>query len=175
MNHLVSIRPITEADTEKIVKWRNAPSVMSHFIYRTPLTAEGHLNWFHNRVQTGEVAQFMITDEENGEEVGSVYLRDIDPVNKKCEYGIFIGEDSCRGKGIGSAAARLALDYAFGELKLNRVFLRVFADNLRAVKSYENAGFVFEGKFREDVIIEGKAYDMVFMGILRKEWGKVKK
>ena len=175
MNMNVSIRPITEADTPKIVKWRNAPSVVEHFIYRTPLTEEAHLNWFHNRVQTGDVAQFMITDTETGEEVGSVYLRDIDRDNRKCEYGIFIGEDSCRGKGIGSAAARLALDYAFGELKLNRVFLRVFADNLRAVKSYENAGFVFEGKFREDVIIDGKAYDMVFMGILRKEWEKVKK
>lgn len=172
MDHKVSIRPITEADTDKIVKWRNAPSVMEHFIYRTPLTREDHLNWFHNRVQTGEVFQFMIVDEEAGEEVGSVYLRDVDAQNKKCEYGIFIGEDSCRGKGIGSAAAKLALDFAFEELKLNRVFLRVFADNTRAIKSYENAGFVCEGRFRDDVIIDGKAYDMVFMGILREEWKK---
>ena len=174
MNMNVSIRPITEADTPKIVKWRNTPSVVEHFIYRTPLTEEAHLNWFHNRVQTGNVAQFMITDTETGEEVGSVYLRDIDRDNRKCEYGIFIGEDSCRGKGIGSAAAKLALDYAFDTLGLNRVFLRVFADNTRAIKSYENAGFVYEGKFRDDVIIDGKAYDMVFMGILREDWKKVK-
>lgn len=166
----VTIRPITEADTDMIVKWRNAPSVMEHFIYRTPLTAEGHLNWFYNRVQTGEVAQFMILDGETG--VGSVYLRDIDMDNKKCEYGIFIGEDSCRGKGVGTAAAKLALDYAFGELGLNRVFLRVFADNIRAIKSYEKAGFRFEGRFRQDVLIDGVGYDMVFMGILRDEWLK---
>lgn len=170
MENNVTIRPITEADTEKIVKWRNAPSVMEHFIYRTPLTAEGHLNWFHNRVQTGEVAQFMICDGEN--EVGSVYLRDIDMQNKKCEYGIFIGEDACRGKGVGTAAARLALDYAFGTLGLNRVYLRVFADNIRAMKSYEKAGFRFEGRFRQDVLIDGAGYDMVFMGILRDEWLK---
>ena len=170
MTHNVSIRPITEADTDKIVKWRNAPSVMEHFIYRTALTREGHLGWFRNRVQTGEVAQFMILDGETG--VGSVYLRDIDPENKKCEYGIFIGEDSCRGKGVGTAAAKLALDYAFGELGLNRVFLRVFADNIRAIKSYEKAGFRFEGRFRQDVLIDGVGYDMVFMGILRDEWLK---
>ena len=174
MDHAVTIRPVTEADTDKIVQWRNAPSVVSHFIYRTPLTREAHLNWFHSRVQTGEVAQFMIVDGETEQEVGSVYLRDIDRQNKKCEYGIFIGEDSCRGKGIGSAAAKLALDYAFGTLGLNRVFLRVFADNVRAIKSYENAGFVYEGTFRDDVIIAGRAYDMVFMGILRKEWEKGK-
>lgn len=175
MKHPVSIRPITEADTENIVKWRNAPSVVEHFIYRTPLTAEAHLNWYENRVKTGEVAQFVITDLETGEDVGSVYLRDIDLQNKKCEYGIFIGEESCRGKGVGSAAARLALDYAFCTLGLNRVFLRVFADNPRAIKSYENAGFRREGTFRDDVIIDGTAYDMVFMGILRKEWENGKK
>ena len=72
MNMNVSIRPITEADTPKIVKWRNAPSVVEHFIYRTPLTEEAHLNWFHNRVQTGDVAQFMITDTETGEEVCAI-------------------------------------------------------------------------------------------------------
>ena len=172
MKHPVRIRPITEADTDKIIAWRNAPSVMEHFIYRTPLTRDDHLNWFHNRVQTGEVAQFMIIDEETEQEVGSVYLRDIDRQNQKCEYGIFIGEDSCRGKGIGSAAARLALGYAFETLELNRVFLRVFAENLRAQKSYENAGFRYEGTFRDDVIIDGEAHDMVFMGILRRDWKK---
>ena len=172
MKHPVRIRPITEADTDKIIAWRNAPSVMEHFIYRTPLTRDDHLNWFHNRVQTGEVAQFMIIDEETEQEVGSVYLRDIDRQNQKCEYGIFIGEDSCRGKGIGSVAARLALGYAFETLGLNRVFLRVFAENLRAQKSYENAGFRYEGTFHDDVIIDGEAHDMVFMGILRRDWKK---
>ena len=55
-------------------------------------------------------------------------------------------------------------------MKLNRVFLRVFADNPRAIKSYENAGFKYEGTFRDDVIIDGTGYDMVFMGILKREW-----
>ncbi len=170
MNENVTIRPITEADTDNIIRWRNAPSVVEHFIYRTPLTAEAHLNWLHNRVETGDVAQFIIMDGETP--VGSVYLRDIDRVNRKCEYGIFIGEESCRGKGVGSAAAKLALAYAFEELNMNRVFLRVFADNRRAVKSYENAGFRYEGTFRQDVMIDGRGQDMEFYAILREEWQK---
>ena len=102
----------------------------------------------------------------------TVYLRDIDQQHKKCEYGIFIGEDSCRGKGIGSAAAKLAINYAFEKLGMNRVFLRVFADNKQAIRSYEKAGFKYEGTFRDDVIIDGTPYDMVFMAILREEWEK---
>lgn len=172
MNKNVKIRHITEADTANIVKWRNTPSVYEHFIYRTPLTEEAHLNWLHNRIETGQVAQFIIVDTESNTDVGSVYLRDIDNDNRKCEYGIFIGESSCRGKGIGSAAAKLALDYAFKELNMNRVFLRVFADNIGAIKSYEHAGFKYEGTFRDDVIINGKPYDMIFMAILKSEWEK---
>ena len=84
------------------------------------------------------------------------------------------GPGSFTGLRIGSAAAKLALDYAFETLGLNRVFLRVFADNVRAQKSYENAGFMVEGTFRDDVLIDGRAYDMVFMGILKEDWEKRK-
>jgi UDP-4-amino-4,6-dideoxy-N-acetyl-beta-L-altrosamine N-acetyltransferase len=172
MNKNVILREMTKDDTQNIIKWRNAPSVVENFIYRTPLDEEAHLNWYNNRVKTGEVAQFIIVDKESNIDVGSVYLRDIDNKNRKCEYGIFIGEESCRGKGIGSAAAKLVLDYAFKTLNMNRVFLRVFADNPRAIRSYEKAGFKYEGTFKADVIIDSVPRDMVFMAILKEDWEK---
>lgn len=172
MNNNVVLRVMTENDTANVIKWRNSPLVMENFIYRTPLTEEDHLDWYNNHVKSGDVVQFIIVDTETNTDVGSVYLRDIDYFNKKCEYGIFIGEESYLGKGIGSKAAQLVLDYAFEELYLNRVFLRVFAKNIRAIKSYENAGFKYEGTFRDDVIIAGVPYDMVFMAILRDDWKK---
>lgn len=166
----VTLREMTEKDTPNVIKWRNSPSVVKNFIFRTPLTEKAHLNWYHNRVLTGEVVQFIIVDNESKKDVGSVYLRDIDKVNQKCEYGIFIGEESCRGKGLGTDAAKLILSYAFDTLKMNRVFLRVFADNTAAINSYKHAGFEVEGVFKQDVIIDGVACDMVFMAILRKDW-----
>ena len=168
----VTLRAMTEKDTANVVKWRNSPSVVENFIFRTPLTEEAHLNWYRNKILKGEVAQFIIVDNESGKDVGSVYLRDIDNDNQKCEYGIFIGEESCRGKGLGTAAARLILGYAFDELKMNRVFLRVFAKNTAAINSYKHAGFKTEGVFRQDVIIDGTAYDMAFMAMLRDDWEK---
>ena len=60
-------------------------------------------------------------------------------------------------------------DNAFEQLGLHKVFLRVFADNLRAIKSYENAGFVKEACFKDDVKIDGKYYDMVFMAIINEK------
>lgn len=170
----VSIRKITPEDTDNIIKWRNSPDVNHNFIYRRPLTREDHLNWLRNKVDTGDVAQFIIHSDELGRDVGSVYLRDIDPDFKKAEYGIFIGEECARGHGIGSKAARLILEYGFEQLDLNRIFLRVFARNERAIVSYKNAGFVFEGLFRQDVILEGVKEDVVFMSILREDYEKAK-
>ncbi len=164
------IRPITAEDTPLVVKWRNSPSVVSKFIYRTPLTEEGHLNWFNTKIKTGQVVQFIIVEKETETPVGSVYLRDVDNVNRKAEFGIFIGEECARGKGYGTTAAKLILQHAFKKMNLNKVKLRVFADNASAIRCYEKVGFVKEGCFKEDVIIDGTPYDMVFMGILKSQW-----
>ena len=61
------------------------------------------------------------------------------------------------------------LRYSFQEAGLNRVYLRAFSDNMQAVRSYEKAGFVREGLLREDVCVEGKYYDMVWMAALNPE------
>ncbi|MGI6280331.1 MAG: GNAT family N-acetyltransferase, partial [Acutalibacteraceae bacterium] len=166
----IIIRPITREDTENIVKWRNSPSVVQNFIFRKPLTKEDHLKWYETKIKAGNVAQFIIIETDTDKPVGSVYLRDIDKENKKAEFGIFIGEDCARGKGYGTAATALIVKYGFEELDLNRIYLRVFADNLGAIKCYKKCGFKQEGVFREDVIIDGKPYDMVFMGLLKSEW-----
>ena len=139
MTNEVTIRPITYDDTENVVRWRNSEYVNSRFIDRRLFTKESHEAWLKNYVETGKVAQFIIL--LNGEPVGSVYLRDIDLDKKEAEYGIFIGEESARGKGVGTESAKLILKYAFDELKLEKLFLRVFKNNPGAVRSYEKAGF----------------------------------
>ncbi len=169
MENNVTIRKMTVEDTDNIIKWRNSPSVSVNFIYRRPLTREDHLNWIRNMVDTGKVVQYVIHSGELGRDVGSVYLRDIDHDYRKAEFGIFIGEDDARGRGIGSAAAELILRVGFEELDLNRIFLRVFARNEHAIKAYKRAGFVYEGLFRQDVILDGVPEDVVFMSVLRED------
>ena len=98
--------------------------------------------------------------------MGSVFLRDIDYQNKKAEYGIFIGEDTARGKGIGTEAAKSIVQYGFAELKLHKIFLRVLADNKGAIKSYENAGFVQEAYLKDEVLLNGEYRDIVLMAVI---------
>ncbi|MCM1143659.1 MAG: GNAT family N-acetyltransferase [Blautia sp.] len=158
----IYLRPMELMDTEQIIAWRNKDRVRHNFIYQKPFTREGHLHWIHTQIETGRAVQFMICEKAGDRAVGSVYFRDIDEDKKRAEYGIFIGEDDAVGKGYGTGAARLALSYAFGKMGLLSVFLRVFADNTGARRSYEKAGFtLIEGK-QEDVVVDGVVRNMVF-------------
>lgn len=169
----IYLRPITLVDTPLIVRWRNIDFVRNNFLYREKFTEEIHKHWLETKVATGEVVQFIIEHEENGNKVpvGSVYLRDIDKENSCAEFGIFIGEEYALGKGIGTESAKLLLNFAHNQLGLHRVFLRLLADNISAYKAYRKAGFVVEGIFRDMKKIDGKYRDIMFMSSIQNNGG----
>lgn len=165
----IYLRLMTNEDTDNIIRWRNKEEVRENFIYQKPFTKAGHENWIKTMIDTGKAVQMMIVLADGDRPIGSVYLRDIDMEHKKAEYGIFIGEPDCFSKGYGTEAAELMTEYAFSRLGLHKIMLRVYADNVRAIKSYEKAGFVQEAYLKEDVLIGGKYRDIVLMAMFHKE------
>ncbi len=88
--------------------------------------------------------------------------------------GIGIGERDYWGRGYGTDAMQVLLRYAFDELNLHRVSLGVFEYNTRAIRAYEKAGFVVEGRGPQELHRDGRRWDMIFMGILREEWQRAR-
>lgn len=160
----VYLRPISIDDTESIIKWRNNNKVRHNFIYQKKFDKDTHLRWLEEYVDTGKVIQYIIVDKVSNNSIGSVYYRDIDYINKKAEYGIFIGNDNYRGIGIGTEVAKIFIKYGFEILKLKSIYLRVFEDNYGAIKSYFKAGFKKNGKY-EDMYLNGENRKIVFMDI----------
>ena len=67
----VVLRPITDADTDNIVRWRNTPSVRDNFIFRQTFTPEMHRNWLKTKVATGETVNVTFVPDE-GYQLASV-------------------------------------------------------------------------------------------------------
>lgn len=102
--------------------------------------------------------------------LGDVILDVVNWNMRDAFVGIGIGPRDFWGRGYGTEAMQLILQYAFTEINLHRVTLDVFEYNPRAIRSYEKAGFRHEGRQRGAILREGKRWDVLFMGILREEW-----
>ncbi|MGD7008837.1 GNAT family N-acetyltransferase [Metabacillus sp. 84] len=106
----------------------------------------------------------------SGKHIGWIDFKHIDALNRHAELGIVIGDKGCWGKGYGLAAMKEMLEYGFYELKLNKVWLRVEADNFRAIKSYKRMGYKEEGRLRQDRLRNGVFIDRLRMSILKEEY-----
>ena len=70
---------------------------------------------------------FVICRLADDEPIGTVGLHDLDLVNGNAEFGIMIGVKSEWDKGYGTDALRAISDFGFGELRLERIELQVYA------------------------------------------------
>ncbi len=150
-NEKISLREFAEQDIENKVKWINDGKNNRYLHYDIPLSVEKTLEWFKNRAKN---RLDCVISYENIP-VGLIGLIGIDKINQKAEFYISMGRDDFKRKGIATTATRLILEYAFGELSLNKVFLNVDEENEAACRLYEKIGFRLEGKFEKDMLHRG--------------------
>ncbi len=129
-------------------------------------------SWLEKDIEKEEQQEFFfaIHTLEEDRLIGLVGLMGIEWNHGNAWVAIGLGERSDWGKGLGTDAMRLILQYAFTELNLYRVTLGFFEYNPRAQRSYEKAGFILEGRQRQVVQREGKRWDVLIMGILKTDW-----
>ena len=102
--------------------------------------------------------------------VGVTNIRDFSNPQRTAEFGITIGERGARGKGYGTEATRLVLDYAFTVLGVHNVWLDTASYNVAALRTYARAGFKEIGRRREAHRLGDRVYDVVLMDCLATEF-----
>jgi diamine N-acetyltransferase len=138
-----------------------------------PLTPEAIDKLYEQYSTSGpDHTSFVIYERTTMRLIGTVGLVSINHLHRTAELGIGIGEHDCWGKGYGTEATRLVLDYAFNVLSLHNVMLRVFSYNERAIRAYLRAGFREIGRRRQSQRIGDRAYDVVLMDCLATEFGE---
>lgn len=169
----IFLRPITEKDTANIVKWRNSDKVKSHCLTKPQLTEESHLKFFRDYVLTGKYKQFIVEriEEETGlvsYPIATVYLKDIDNENKRCELCIFTSNDvewDAEGQRI---ATEQLIGKAFNEYGMHKLYSYVFSKFSNEIDLLMKAGFSIEATLKGEAINEsGEFEDLIRLCVIK--------
>ena len=122
--------------------------------------------WVTTRQDHHDRADFAIVRNEDDEVLGEVVLNELDVHDRSVNFRISLRGADVFGRGYGTEATGLVLDYAFDTVGLHRVDLEVYSYNPRAQRCYEKAGFVREGARRQALRWQDAWHDVIIMGIL---------
>lgn len=159
----VILAPLREEDSDVLYEWINDRELVALNAPFHPVSRAEHDAWFERVRERPDVAIFAIRLADGDRLIGSCQLNEIDTDAGSAQLQIRIGDRSAWGKGYGTAAVEQLLRHAYDSLSLRRVMLQVFADNERAIRAYEKAGFHRVGVNARAVEVEGEDKDLVEM------------
>jgi [ribosomal protein S5]-alanine N-acetyltransferase len=135
--------------------------------------------WFVNhciekrKKKSRESYELAITSRETGDFMGGAGLSNIDRRIGTAELGYWIAEEYWR-KGYMTEVISALIDFAFKDLKLNKLNISAYVPNKGSNGLAKKLGFKLEGTTRQDAmpVSTGKVYDTNHWGLLKKEWKK---
>ena len=159
------VRPMTHADLELVLNWRNHPDVRSYMYTRNKITLGEHLRWFERTVKDG--SKHLLIFEIDTKPFGFVNFSEF-AYGKIADWGFYVAPDA--SKGIGKQLGKVALNYAFNQLKLRKICGQALAYNERSIRLHQFLGFQQEGVLR-DHFFDGENYHQIIcFGLLNHEW-----
>jgi len=164
----IILRAVEREDLPDYVQWLNDPAVLEYFGNNVPLSLVQEEKWYDDMLRDPSFQAFAV--EFEGQHIGGAGLSHVDGRNSRAEIGLFIGPPEMWDRGLGFDVLKTLVRFGFEQMNLNRIHLRVFAGNQRAVHLYEKAGFRHEGCWRQAAFRHGRYHDLLWMSILREEW-----
>ena len=171
----IFLRPIEKNDTSLIISWRNSEEVLSHCLSRTPITEESHLKFFDDYISTGKYKQFIVECLEPNcgvaaYPIATVYLKDMDMVNKRCELCVFTSNDSEWVEESKRLAIEKLVEIAFNEYGMHKVYTYAFYKYNDEVELLKSSGFSVETILKEEAFNEKGTYeDLIRLSIINKK------
>ncbi|WP_031553336.1 GNAT family N-acetyltransferase [Oribacterium sp. FC2011] len=172
----IYLRPIKLEDGSNIVKWRNSDKVKAHCFSKIPVTIESNKAFFKYYIETEKYKQFIVEriDEDYGVAsypIATIYLKDLDHENHRCELCIFTSDDQEWNTESQSIAIRQLLDIAFTEYDMHKVYTFVFKENQDEIDLMKRAGLIEEAILKQEAVNnEGKYVDVLRMAILSSDY-----
>lgn len=159
------LRPMIDADLERVLAWRNQPEVRRCMYTRHEITLDEHRRWFENNLRDPRKHLFIY--ESGNQSVGFVKFSEL-ASGGVADWGFYAALDA--PKGSGRQLGRAALDLAFTQLKLHKIGGQVLAYNDRSIHLHQALGFQREGTLRDQHFDGERYHDVICFGLLHHEW-----
>ncbi|MCR1952820.1 GNAT family N-acetyltransferase [Clostridium sp. DSM 100503] len=170
---LVRLRAYKEEDIERAVEFINDEEVKKFLDSNIPfpMTKWQEEEWVRSRKANVDFTyDFAIEDLETGKYIGGCSINECDVKNRTCVIGIMIGDKEYWSKGYGSDSLKVLTKFIFEEVNMNKIKLKVFSFNTRAIACYKKVGFKEEGILKKEVYRNGKYHDEILMAIFKDEF-----
>jgi RimJ/RimL family protein N-acetyltransferase len=166
----VDLRVLEDSDAEVFTKAVNQGLTTQHlFTGSIPMRTVAYQERWQKEREAGDILFGVWTDRF----IGTCGLHSHRDIYQSWEARFLIFDPDAVGKGLGGEVVELLTSYAFSRLNAHRVWLGVSEDNKRAVKCYLTAGYVFEGRLRDEIFYRGKYHAALRFGLLREEWQSI--
>lgn len=174
MEDRLILKPLSAKDIDFVMAWVNDPEVIKNFQnFDKKISRAEESSFIKKLISSKNDRTFSIFKKDNKEYVGQISINQISWQNKLGRLSIFISRQHW-GQGYGQEAIPLILKIAFNKLKLNKIWLIVYAENKKGLHLYRKIGFKKEGLLEEEYFWKGKYHDMARMSLLRKDFSKNK-
>lgn len=159
------IRLMNERDLDQILEWRNHPNI-SQYMYSTHnITPQEHKSWFEN-VKRDKKKSLLIY-EQNYKAMGFVSIAR-SRSEDVADWGFYVAPDALPGTG--RKLGIQALRYSFTELCLHKICGQALDYNKRSINFHRSLNFSEEGRLREHHYNGNKFHDVIYFGLLKREW-----
>jgi len=163
----ISIRRVSPTDVEDIARLANDPLIARMTATMPyPYTREDAQKWIDEMPDEPNEHVFAIC---RGDEFIGVVGLVHNPQHDRAELGYWLGS-AYWNKGYATAAAALALEYAFKTLNIRRVYAHCYAINPGSRRVLEKNGLKPEGCLRQHAVRLGEVHDLLCFGLLREEY-----
>jgi RimJ/RimL family protein N-acetyltransferase len=136
----IRLRPLSVNDLEALARWNRDEEVQKFVDCNLPTALHQLKRWYQANVPNRRYQVFAI-ETLNGRLIGDMELDHICWTRREAELRIRIGEKDCWNQGLGTEAIQLVFKYILVGKNFNRIYLRVYRFNKRAVRCYLKNGF----------------------------------
>jgi ribosomal-protein-alanine N-acetyltransferase len=170
----IYLRPITESDVgPRYVAWLNDKEVNQFLETRfSEQTLESILTFVQSKIGSSDEFLFAICLKDSDLHIGNIKLGPVNPNHKHSDVSLFLGDKSQWGKGFAREAISLITNWAFQELKLEKLKAGCYEPNEGSAKAFEKNGYRREGFLADYVEFDGRRMGVTLLGISKKEFNE---